>query len=109
MSLNNDSNISLEIHKKPNILYDEVDLISSNRRMAKAMETTNTVEISSTDNSSQKSEKSSPDLVYGASIDMHNPRNLGLVKAFLYIKGFPLIVIGPDCKHNIMIINNFII
>ncbi len=35
MSLNNDSNISLEIHKKPNILYDEVDLISSNLRISK--------------------------------------------------------------------------
>ena len=39
-------------------------------------------------------------LVYGTSIDKHNPRKIGLVTAFFYINKFPLIVIGPDCKKN---------
>jgi hypothetical protein len=91
MSLTNDSNISLEIHKKPNILYDEVDLISSNRRVKNST----SIVISP---KNKKKENSSEDFVYGTSIDIHNPRNIGATKAFLYINGFPIIIIGPDCK-----------
>ena len=36
MSLTNDSNISLEIHQKPKTLYDEVDIITSNRWIIKS-------------------------------------------------------------------------
>jgi hypothetical protein len=98
MSLNNDSNIGLTINKKSNILYDEVDLISSsNRRIEKAHDN-NAIEISSTEKTSQKQDKPLSDLVYGASIDIRKPTNIGSVKAFLYIKDFPLIIIGPDCK-----------
>ena len=102
MSLNNDSNIVLAIHKKPNMLYDEVDLISSNRRIEKSQDK-NIIEISTIDKSIKKQEKPPSDLVYGAYIDIHKPKNIGAVKAFLYIKDFPLIVIGPDCKYNLII------
>ena len=98
MSLNNDSNIVLEIHKKPNMLYDEVDLISSNMRISKSTHT-NSIMISSSYNSSDKYPS---DLIYGTSINIHKPRKIGLVRAFLYIKDFPLIIIGPDCKYNII-------
>ena len=39
-------------------------------------------------------------LLYGNSITITNPRNVGKVYAFLYIKKYPLIIIGPDCKLN---------
>ncbi len=55
--------------------------------------------ISSSYNSS---DKYPTDLIYGTSINIHNPRKIGLVRAFLYIKDFPLIIIGPDCKYNII-------
>ena len=37
-------------------------------------------------------------ILYGNSITIVKPRNIGKVSAFLYIKDFPLIIIGPDCK-----------
>ena len=37
-------------------------------------------------------------LLYGNSITIVKPRNIGKIKAFLYIKDYPLIIIGPDCK-----------
>ena len=92
MSLINDSNISLEIHQKPNMLYNEVNLISANRRR------TNTSSITVSTPKNKKREYSSEDLVFGTSIDIHNPRKIGAINAFLYIKGFPIITIGPDCK-----------
>lgn len=99
MSLTNDnSNISLEIHKKPNILYDEVDLITSNRKTIKSTEYSNSITVGPNKNYSKKAENYSTDLVFGASIDIHNPRKIGSLYAFCYIKGFPIITIGPDCK-----------
>ena len=99
MSLTNDnSNISLEIHKKPNILYDEIDLITSNRKIIKSTENSNSITIGQSKNNSKNSEYFSADLVFGASIDILNPRKIGSLYAFCYIKGFPIIIIGPDCK-----------
>ena len=37
-------------------------------------------------------------LLYGNNIKMKNPKKIGKMWAFLYYKGNPLIVIGPDCK-----------
>ena len=92
MSLTNDSHISLEIHKQSNMLYNEVNLISTNRRII------NNSSITVSTPKNKKSEYSSADLVFGTSIDIHNPRRIGAINAFLYIKGFPIIIIGPDCK-----------
>lgn len=92
MSLTNDSNISLDIHKKTNKLYDEVDLISSSN---KKINNNSSIVISP---KIRQREITSVDLVYGTSIDIYNPMNIGAIKAFLYIKGFPIITIGPDCK-----------
>lgn len=94
MSLTNDSNISLEIHKKQ---YNEVDLISSNRRKIKSTYISD-AEINSIDKFPKKTEGIPIDLVFGVPIDKHKPRKLGSVKAFCYIKEFPIIIIGPDCK-----------
>ena len=38
------------------------------------------------------------DLVYGNPINQNSPLHLGNTITLLYIKGSPLIVIGPDCK-----------
>jgi len=37
-------------------------------------------------------------LLYGNNIKMKNPKKIGKMWAFLYYKGNPLIVIGPNCK-----------
>ena len=91
MSLTNDSKISIKIPKKSNILYDEVDLISTNSKISNI----SSIVVSPKD---KKIELSPADLVFGTSIDIHNPRKIGEINAFLYIKDFPIIVIGPDCK-----------
>ena len=38
------------------------------------------------------------DLIFGNPINQNNPLHLGNTITLLYIKGSPLIVIGPDCK-----------
>jgi hypothetical protein len=37
--------------------------------------------------------------LYGNHIDNLYPKYLGRSRAFLYIKNYPLIIIGPDCKY----------
>ena len=102
MSLTNESKIALEIHKKPNMLYDEVDLISTNRRINKFPDSSDMVVVVPNNNSPKKYDNTIDfsNLVYGTSIDKHNPRKIGLVTALFYINKFPLIIIGPDCKKN---------
>ena len=36
--------------------------------------------------------------LYGNNIKIKNPKKIGKMWAFLYYKGNPLIVIGPNCK-----------
>jgi len=43
-------------------------------------------------------DKKFKDEIYGNSIFIKSPINLGNTKSFFYIKNTPLIVIGPDCK-----------
>ena len=102
MSMNNESKIALEINnKKPSMLYDEVDLISTNRRINKTTDNSGILVVNQNDNLPKRLDNSTVDytnLVYGISIDIHNPRKMGLVYAFFYINNFPLFIIGPDCK-----------
>ena len=96
MSLTNDKIISLEINKNQ-IQYDDINLITSNPRIMKSKESS-IVEISSKDKSTENTENISTELILGSPIYFCNPRKIGSVKAFFYIKGFPIIIIGPDCK-----------
>ena len=100
MSITNDnSNISLEINnKKPSILYDEVDIISTNRKILKPVDGSSGISNSKEDKIDKNNTEISNELLFGISINVRQPRKLGSVNAFFYIKGFPLIVIGPDCK-----------
>ena len=98
MSLTNDSNISLEIHQKPNILYDEVDIITSNRKIVKSTDSSSIEVAQSQTDPSPKKPENSTDLIFGQSISISKPRKIGAVYAFLYINYYPLIIIGPDCK-----------
>lgn len=109
MSSTNENNASFESEKKignPKY-YEEIDLISSNPKISNAMESSGIIEVSSKGNISNKLSINtsiiSPDLIYGNPIDVHNPRNIGSMKAFFYINNNPLIVIGPDCKFFIII------
>lgn len=99
MSITNDnSNISLEINnKKPSILYDEVDIISTNRKIVQPIEGSYVIGISKENKMGKNIDKSN-ELLFGTSINITKPRKIGSVYAFFYIKGFPLIIIGPDCK-----------
>ena len=99
MSLTNDSNISLEIHKKQNILYDEVDIITSNRRIIKPSDRSYPEVAQTQNNFPQKKIENSTDTIFGVSINNPKPKKIGSVYAFLYINYYPLIIIGPDCKY----------
>ena len=93
--------------KGHNKFTEEFELISGNRKISND---TNTSEIiipekyivskkNRISNISLTSSTFTPsELVYGVSIDVNKPRKIGAVNAFFYIKNFPLIVIGPDCK-----------
>ena len=103
----NENNSSFENQKKIHSnYYDEIDLISTNPKIPNAIDTSGTIEVSPKDNISRKislnssvnSSTSSSDLIYGTSIEIKNPRNIGSMKAFFYINNYPIIVIGPDCK-----------
>ena len=96
MSLKNDKNISQDLNKNQ-IQYDEINLIESNPIKLENKESSR-VEISLTDKSSKKTVNVSSDIVFGSSINICNPRKIGSVQAFFYIKGFPIIIFGPDCK-----------
>ena len=48
-------------------------------------------------------------LLYGNSINDLTPKRIGRLFAFFYINEKPLILIGPDCKKNIIIIYNIFI
>ena len=107
MSSSNENNSSFENQKKIHSnYYDEIDLISTNPKISNPIDTSGTIEVSPKDNISKKlsinssvnSSNSSSDLIYGSSIEIKNPRNLGSMKAFFYINNCPIIVIGPDCK-----------
>ena len=98
MSLTNDSNISLEIRQQPNILYDEVDKITSNRKIVKSTDSSSIEVAQSQTDPSPKKPENSTDLIFGKSISISKPRKIGAVYAFLYFNYYPLIIIGPDCK-----------
>ena len=99
----NENNSSFENQKKIHSnYYDEIDLISTNPKISNAdtsgTEVSPKYNISKQISSSINSSASSSDLIYGISIEIKKPRNIGSMKAFLYINNFPIIVIGPDCK-----------
>jgi len=104
----NENNASFEKQKKivHSNYFEEIDLISSNPKISNTIDTSGTIEISPKDNISKKisinssvnSSTSSSDLIYGTSIEIINPRKIGSMIAFFYIKNYPLFVIGPDCK-----------
>ena len=81
---------------------DVVELISSANSIKKTDDTSIRIDQNIKNSSKQHQNNQvisyNNDLVYGSSIDNPKPNKLGGVKAFLYIKGNPLIIIGPDCK-----------
>ena len=46
----------------------------------------------------QKNNQDNNILLYGNDINNLNPKYIGKMRSFLYIKNEPLITIGPDCK-----------
>lgn len=102
----NENKISFDTQKKDNKVYDEVELISASPKISTSTETSGIIQIKDKNFINNNISKTSSintsigytDLVFGVSIDIHNPRKLGSVNAFFYIKNFPVFIIGPDCK-----------
>lgn len=90
--------------KSRNLKYnDEIDLIASNQKITNTIDSSVGLEINPKGKIPQKlsintSNFSSPNLIFGSPINEQNPRKIGKMKAFCYIKNSPLFVIGPDCK-----------
>jgi hypothetical protein len=84
-------------------IFDEFELISSNKKIPNTNDSSNIVEIRPNNiisaESSINSSISSHDLIFGTPIEILKPKKIGKMYAFLYINNFPLIVIGPDCKY----------
>ena len=102
MSSSNNYNVSSETPKKLNKIFDEVELISSNKKISNTNDSSNIVEMRPTNiistDSSINTSISSQDLIYRTPIDNPSPKKIGKMHVFLYVNNFPLIVIGPDCK-----------
>lgn len=84
------------------IKKDVIELISSRNSIKKTENSSISIDPNLIDSSNQDHNIQDisyhNELVYGSSIDVPKPTKLGAVKAFLYFKGNPLIIIGPDCK-----------
>jgi hypothetical protein len=104
MSSSNENNASINTPTKSrNVKYnDEIDLIASNQKIATTIDSSVGLEISPKGNIPKKlsitTSISPPDLIFGSPLNDNNPRKIGKMKAFCYIKNTPLFVIGPDCK-----------
>lgn len=104
-----------------------IDINENNKDNREQIQTELSTMISSSDSNSEESldinqnnKLSSPmiiqeqnnfgsSLLYGNSINDLTPKRIGRLFAFFYINEKPLILIGPDCKKNIIIIYNIFI
>ena len=104
MSSSNENNAPIKTPTKTrNLKYnDEINLIASNQKITTTVDSSVGLEISPKGNMPKKlsitTSVSSPDLIFGSPLNENNPRKIGKMKAFCYIKKSPLFVVGPDCK-----------
>ena len=95
MSSSDENNASKKTPiKTRNLKYnDEIDLIASNQKITNTIDSSVGLEISPKGNIPKKlsinASISSQDLIYGSPINDHNPRKIGKMKAFCYIKNSP--------------------
>ena len=93
-------------------MNNEIDLVSSEQRVVNAMDISistenqknNTIINDNLNNSINNSTKEKQiDLFCGSPYEIKYPKKLGNLRIILYIKDFPLIVIGKDCKFIFLI------
>ena len=101
----NDRQEELDIKIQNKGKNKEIDLVSAEQRVVNNTETSMSMEdkkqisifgnsINSLDNTNEKI----LDLVFGVPYEIKNPKRLGNLRVLLYIKDYPIIVIGTDCK-----------
>ena len=66
--------------QKPNQNYKELDILEDSR-------------------SEEESFNENEYKLYGNDINIKNPKKLGNLRAFLYIRDYPLIVLGPNSNN----------
>ena len=84
---------------KNSIELNFIDEIDSNSRSKKLLndKKESLIEVNEEKNYENKNNNKNL-LLYGNNIKIKNPKKIGKMWAFLYYKGNPLIVIGPNCK-----------
>ena len=84
---------------KNSIELNFIDEIDSNSRSKKLLNDKKESLIEDNEEKNYENKNNNKNLLlYGNNIKMKNPKKIGKMWAFLYYKGNPLIVIGPNCK-----------
>ena len=84
---------------KNSIELNFIDEIDSNSRSKKLLNDKKESLIEVNEEKNYENKNNNKNLfLYGNNIKIKNPKKIGKMWAFLYYKGNPLIVIGPNCK-----------
>ena len=83
---------------KNSIELNFIDEIDSNSRSKELLNDKKESLIEVNEEKNYENKNNNKNLLYGNNIKIKNPKKIGKMWAFLYYKGNPLIVIGPNCK-----------
>ena len=83
---------------KNSIELNFIDEIDNNSKSKKLLNEKKESLKEDNEEKNYKNKNNNKNLLYGNNIKMKNPKKIGKMWAFLYYKGNPLIVIGPNCK-----------
>ena len=83
---------------KNSIELNFIDEIDNNSKSKKLLNDKKESLIEDNEEKNYENKNNNKNLLYGNNIKIKNPKKIGKMWAFLYYKGNPLIVIGPNCK-----------
>ena len=108
---NRQEEIDIKIQNKDK--NSEIDLVSAEQRVVNITETSTSMDdkkrvsiFTNSINSLDNTNKKILDLVFGVPYEIKNPKRIGNLRVLLYIKDYPIIVIGTDCKSLFHIFNS---
>ena len=100
---NNNTQIQTELSTMTDMIDNSSLNINEDEQLGKEIDINNKSKLESPIIKEEQNNYNSS-LFYGNSINNLTPKRIGKLFAFLYIKQKPLIIIGPDCKNNILIL-----
>ena len=98
----------LESNKKNLIELNDLDSTNTISKI-KYLEQSNDIKLSLIEKGDKrdhlKIKAESKNTLYGNNIIIKNPKKIGKMRVLFYCNNYPLIVIGPECKYYILILN----